>query len=750
MASSSAKSWIKIDPNNDFSLENFPFGICSFPPTNLPRCCSRIGDYAIDLSILAKYKNGALFADVGFETIHEPEKSLHMVPPTSVFQCETLNAFMQQPKITRVKVRSILQKLFRIIEDNDDGGKEEEESLFACLRYDEALRSAALIPMTQVTMHLPAHIGDYTDFYSSKDHATNVGIMFRGKEHALNPNWLHLPVGYHGRASSVFVSGTDVIRPYGQLQKDVADPKSGSVYGPSRMLDFELEVAFFVGGRPREHGEVISMEEADDHIFGFCLMNDWSARDIQKWEYVPLGPFGSKNFATSISPWVVTLEALEPFRCASSSGVTQNPTPLEYLYDPSYDRSMFDIHLMIQIEGEGMLIPETVSISNFNHLYWSARQQLVHHSITGCNMRPGDLLGSGTISGPTPDSLGSMLELSWKGTRKVKLGAGASPSLAGHTRTFLRDGDAVIMKGFAGGGSGQCRVGFGECIGTVLPAKTNPKVLQYWHPAHKTDTGRYSNFKLYNYWRSTSSWRVRIALAAKNIKYEYIAIPLLEGKQKDAIHKQRNSMAQIPVLEFEDNEESGKLIRLTQSVAIIEFIDEIFSGDEYGNIFPADKLSRAFARELVEIVNSGIQPLQNLSLLDKVAADSNSTISKVKFAHYVIENGLEALESLIEKVHRSKTSLGPFACGGFDPTIADFFIVPQLYNARKYGVDFTKKFPCLINVEKACSRHPWFTESHPDAQPDSPTFATTTGPDDDDSRILATNNGINGKRKQYV
>ena len=420
-------SWIKIDPNNDFSLQNFPFGICSSPPTNLPRCCSRIGDYAIDLSILAEYKNGALFAEVDFETIHEPEKSLHKVSAAHIFQQGTLNAFMQQSQVTRVKVRRILQKLF-VFEDEYEheetnlnihigannkqrrGNNRDDDSpptytLFACLQYDEALRSAAFIPMKQVTMHLPAHIGDYTDFYSSKEHATNVGIMFRGKDNALNPNWLHLPVGYHGRASSVFVSGTDVIRPYGQLQKEQGatdDSKNaGSTYGPCRMLDFELEVAFFVGGRPREHGEIITMEEADEHIFGFCLMNDWSARDIQKWEYVPLGPFGSKNFATSISPWVVTLEALEPFRCASSSGAAQNPKPLEYLNDPAYGKSMFDINLKVQIEGEGMLVPETVTTSNFKHLYWSARQQLVHHSITGCNMRPGDLLGSGTISGPT-------------------------------------------------------------------------------------------------------------------------------------------------------------------------------------------------------------------------------------------------------------------------------------------------------------------------------------------------------------
>lgn len=324
------------------------------------------------------------------------------------------------------------------------------------------------------------------------------------------------------------------------------------------------------------------------------------------------------------------------------------------------------------------------------------------------------------------DSLGSMLELSWRGTKKIKLGEGSGFS-SGHintTRTFLHDGDVVIMQGFAEG-SGHGRVGFGECIGKVLPAKTNPKVLQYWHPAHKTDIGRYSNFKLYSHWCSTSSWRVRIALAAKNIEYEYIAIPvpLMEGKQKDAVHREHNLMAQmIPVLEFEDNEDGGTVTRLTQSVAIIEFIDEIFAGDEYGDIFPVGKLSRAIARELVEMVNSGIQPLQILSLLDKVSFDSKGAISKGDFAHDVIENGLEALESRVKNVHQSNTTSGPFACGGFDPTIADFYIIPQLFNARKHNVELTKKFPCLVNIENACLQHPWFVKSHPDLQPDAPKF----------------------------
>ena len=325
------------------------------------------------------------------------------------------------------------------------------------------LTAGNFVPMSSAIMHLPAQIGDYTDFYSSREHATNVGTMFRGVDNALQPNWAHLPVGYHGRASSVFVDGTDVVRPEGQLQKDKDDPKKGSTYGPCGLLDFELEVAFFVGGAENAPGTQISMEEAEDRIFGMVLLNDWSARDVQKWEYVPLGPFCSKNWATSISPWVVTLAALEPFRAACSAERQDDPVPLDYLVDPDYSCGGYDIALTVSIKSPSMSSPSVVTRSNSRNLYWTAKQQLVHHAVTGCNMRAGDLLGSGTISGQDEASYGSMLELCWKGTKEVKLGE------TGEVRKFVEDGDYVVMEGVCRK-EGVGTVGFGKVGGTVLKA----------------------------------------------------------------------------------------------------------------------------------------------------------------------------------------------------------------------------------------------------------------------------------------
>jgi len=326
-------------------------------------------------------------------------------------------------------------------------------------------------------------------------------IQFRGPDNALQPNWLHLPVGYHGRASSIFLSGSDaaVVRPSGQLQKNATEPKEGSTYGPCRLCDFELEMAIFVGGPTNPPGTQVTMDEAEDRIFGFVVMNDWSARDIQKWEYVPLGPFGAKNWATTISPWVVTPMALEPFKCKTSAGEQVDPTPLPYLIDKNY--GSYDIKLGVDIQGDGMAKPEVIQIhvviqhnttqnnttqhnttltlasprlaqrvvtSNFANLYWNVKQQLVHHSVTGCNMRAGDLLGSGTISGQTEDSFGSMLEQCWKGTKEVKLGE------SGQIRKFLKDGDVVNMTGTCEK-EGFGKVGFGNCMAKVLPAGSKLK-----------------------------------------------------------------------------------------------------------------------------------------------------------------------------------------------------------------------------------------------------------------------------------
>jgi len=411
--------------DHPFSVQNLPFGIFSTAGTS-PRVGVALGDYIIDLSTLK-------------DTLCAGVEGLQAVDVTS----GSLNSLMGRERKVWKGLRAALTAL--------------------ATGATSGLTADNLVAQSDATMHLPADIGDYTDFYSSREHATNVGTMFRGPDNALQPNWLHLPVGYHGRASSVYLDGCDVVRPTGQLQKNKDNPKEGSVWGPCKLLDFELEMAFFCGGPPSAPGASISMADAEDRIFGLVVMNDWSARDVQKWEYVPLGPFCAKNFATAISPWVVTLDALEPFRCETSAKVQNDPTPLPYLQDPSY--GSYDIDLEVTIKGTGMKAPEVVSKSNFKNLYWNVKQQLVHHSSTGCNMRPGDLLGSGTISGTPQDSFGSMLELCWKGTREVNLGS------SGEVRKFLRDGDVVAMTGVCKK-EGVGTVGFGKVENEVKPAGT--------------------------------------------------------------------------------------------------------------------------------------------------------------------------------------------------------------------------------------------------------------------------------------
>uniref|UniRef100_A0A7S2TH86 Fumarylacetoacetase n=1 Tax=Lotharella oceanica TaxID=641309 RepID=A0A7S2TH86_9EUKA len=413
---SKLKSWVKYGADTHFPIQNLPFGVFSTKDSG-PRCATAIGDYVVDLSVLASM--GVLPEEV-----------------KSVFGSDTLNAFMAKGKPVWSKTRKALQEFFS---DKTKAPPNDPKRPF-------------LIPMKDATMHLPCRVGDYTDFYSSRHHATNVGIMFRGKDNALKPNWLHLPVGYHGRASSVVVSGTNVTRPRGQIKPD---PNGPPVFSECKKLDFELEMAFFVG-TGNKLGSPIPIEKANDHIFGLVLMNDWSARDIQKWEYVPLGPFLAKNLATTISPWIVTMEALQPFRVANEK---QEPQPLPYLRDPSL--TAYDIKLEVNIQGPEAKESSLISKSNAKYLYWSFTQQLAHHSITGCNMRTGDLLGSGTISGPSEGEYGSMLELSWGGKKEVKLPDGS-------TRTFLKDGDTVTMTGFCQGQG--YRVGFGECTGKLLPA----------------------------------------------------------------------------------------------------------------------------------------------------------------------------------------------------------------------------------------------------------------------------------------
>jgi fumarylacetoacetase len=415
----SKSSWLPVSENSDFPIQNIPFGVF-LTRDDVITIGTRIGDHAIDLGALHQL---GYFKDI---------------PLTDdIFLQDSLNDFISDGKKTWRLVRSRISELF------EKGNPE--------LQKNKDHQKIVLFTTDEIEMQLPVHIGDYTDFYSSKEHATNVGKMFRDPEHALLPNWLHLPVGYHGRSSTIIPSGTPVRRPHGQTLPKGADTP---VFGPSRLLDFELEMAFITTDA-NALGEPISVDEAEDYIFGLVLFNDWSARDLQKWEYVPLGPFLGKNFASSISPWIVTLDALEPFRVASPK---QDPEPLPYLKQKG--NNSFDIHLEVAITPQNGPAT-TVSKSNFKYMYWTMAQQLAHHTINGCKVNSGDMMGSGTISGATPDSFGSMLELSWQGTKPVHLADGA-------TRKFIEDNDTVTMRGHCS--KNGVRIGFGEVSTKILPA----------------------------------------------------------------------------------------------------------------------------------------------------------------------------------------------------------------------------------------------------------------------------------------
>ncbi len=412
------QSFIVVAENSDFPLQNLPYGVFQ-PQGEHARVGVAIGTEVLDLAAL----EAAGLLPTGAQ---------------NVFGQTSLNAFIALGRPVWQQVRARLQQLL--------------SADCAELRDNAALRAQAFYPQASVSMLLPIEVPGYTDFYSSKEHAYNVGCMFRDPKNALMQNWSELPVGYNGRASSVVVSGTDLVRPSGQIK---LPNEERPVFSACRKLDFELETGFIVG-KATALGEPIAIEEAENHIFGMVLLNDWSARDIQQWEYVPLGPFNSKTFGTSISPWVVTLEALEPFRCASP---VQEPQPLPYLRENTANN--YDIHLQVAIAADGS---ETViSNTNFKYMYWSMMQQLTHHSIAGCNVRVGDLMGSGTISGPEKDSRGSLLELTWNTTEPLTLANGEQ-------RGFLEDGDTLIMRGHCQ--KDGLRIGFGEVRGTVLPAKT--------------------------------------------------------------------------------------------------------------------------------------------------------------------------------------------------------------------------------------------------------------------------------------
>lgn len=412
------KSWVEVAPNSDFPIQNLPFGVCKMGNKKAV-VVSAIGDYVIDLSVLAEH---GFFDDLGCDM--------------RVFERDTLNDFIA---IGKEKTALVRNRLSQILDTNFDDWDASE------------LKKYFLIPMADVQMLMPLNIGDYTDFYSSIDHATNVGTMFRDPENALLPNWKHLPVGYHGRSSSIMVSGTPTIRPNGQQKPNDGPP----VFGPSKLVDFELEMGFVVG-QETQLGDSVPVDQAEEFIFGMVILNDWSARDIQKWEYIPLGPFLAKNFQSTISPWIVTLDALQPFKV---DGYKQTPEVLPYLKQSNIKN--YDINLEVAIQPEGAS-PTTVCRSNYKYMYWTMSQQLAHHTVNGCNVRVGDMYGSGTISGPEKSSYGSMLELSWKGTQPVNLDNGEE-------RKFIQDMDTVIMRAY--GKKDGVRIGFGECSSQVLPAK---------------------------------------------------------------------------------------------------------------------------------------------------------------------------------------------------------------------------------------------------------------------------------------
>ena len=414
------RSWIHVDPESDFPIQNIPFGVF-LTRDDIITIGTRIGDTAIDLGALHQlgYFDGIPLTD-------------------DIFLQDTLNDFIADGRQTWRAVRKRIVEIF-----------DAENSI---LKSNDNHKDVVLFNLDEIEMQLPIQIGDYTDFYASREHATNVGTMFRGKENALMPNWLHLPVGYHGRSSSIIQSNIPIRRPKGQT---LPVGSNKPVFGPSKAVDFELEMAFITTDA-NQLGDSVSVNKAETYIFGLVLFNDWSARDIQRWEYVPLGPFLGKNFASSISPWIVTLDALEPFRVSSPK---QDPEPLEYL--KSSENKSFDINLEVAIRPQNS-VETVVCKSNFKYMYWNMSQQLAHHTVNGCPVKAGDMMGSGTISGSKPNSYGSMLELAWKGEKPLKLNDGSE-------RKFINDNDTVILRGFCK--KSDLRIGFGEVSTKLLPSK---------------------------------------------------------------------------------------------------------------------------------------------------------------------------------------------------------------------------------------------------------------------------------------
>lgn len=416
------KSWVETAnaPECDFPIQNLPYGVFRTPGSAF-RCGAAIGDFVVDLAALEA--EGLISAGEG----------------PKVFSRANLNGLMERGPDVWQHVRDQLTDLVR------EGGN-------PAISSSDERRGQMLFAIQDVELALPVEVRGYTDFYASRQHAQNVGTMFRGAENALPPNWLHIPIGYNGRASTVVVSGSDIHRPLGQRKPPQSEEP---LFGPCTRLDYELELGAIVGVG-NEMGQPVSVAQADRMIFGYVLLNDWSARDIQSWEYQPLGPFQAKVFATTISPWIVTRAALEGFRV--STPPREKPL-LPYLREPG--PTLYDINLTVSLQPEGQEQATVLTRTNFRHMYYSSPQQLAHHAIGGCLMQTGDLLGSGTISGPTREEFGSLLELSWNGSQPV-------PLVSGGERTFIEDGDRVSMTGFAQGDG--YRIGFGPCEGVVLPA----------------------------------------------------------------------------------------------------------------------------------------------------------------------------------------------------------------------------------------------------------------------------------------
>jgi fumarylacetoacetase len=413
------KSWLHVEKDSDFPIQNIPFGVF-LTRDDIITIGTRIGDFAIDLGALHQL---GYFSEI---------------PLTDdIFLQDTLNDFIADGRITWRLVRNQIAEIFDATNNKLQNNAEHKDRI--------------IFKIDEIEMQLPVDIGDYTDFYASKEHATNVGSLFRDPKNALMPNWLHVPIGYHGRSSSIVPSGTPIRRPVGQSKPQEGSNTPG--FGPSKLLDFELEMAFITTDA-NDLGDRVLINEAEDYIFGLVLFNDWSARDIQAWEYQPLGPFLGKNFASTISPWIVTLDALQSFRVDNPK---QDPKPLPYLQHDG--KHSFDINLQVGIKPNDS--EETVvANSNFKYMYWTMAQQLAHHTVNGCNVRTGDMMGSGTISGPTKDSYGSMLELSWRGSNPIKLDDGSE-------RKFINDNDTVIMRAYSQ--NNEVRIGFGECVGKILP-----------------------------------------------------------------------------------------------------------------------------------------------------------------------------------------------------------------------------------------------------------------------------------------